>query len=171
MVKLSPEAQAGAKAQILGVPSKDLKVKMATVLQMLGCHHAPVVHGADGLDEITITGKTFVAELQAGKIINYEITPEDVGLSRAAPESLKGGTAKENAVLLLSILSGRQGPQRDIVVMNAADALIAGDKAAGFKEGVVLAGAAIDSGKALQKGEELIAFSQNPVWGSLDDSG
>jgi len=154
---------AGAKAQILGVPSKDLTVKMATVLQMLGCHHALVVHGADGLDEITITGKTFIAELQAGKIKNYEITPEDVGLSRAAPETLQGGTAKENALLLMSILSGRKGPQRDIVVMNAAAALIAGDQAAGFNEGVVLAGAAIDSGKALQKVEELIAFSQNRV--------
>src|SRR5271157_688557 len=153
---------AGAKAQVLGVPSKDLTVKMATVLKMLCCQHALVVHGEDGLDEITVTGKTFIAELKDGNIRNYEITPEDVGFSRAAPDSLKGGTAKDNAVLLRSILSGKKGAQRDIVLLNAAAALIAGGKAATFKEGIAAASKAIDSGKALQKVEELITFSQNP---------
>ena len=154
---------ASAKAQVLGVPKKDLTEKMAAVLKMLDCRHALVVHGEDGLDEITVTGKTSIAELKDGKIRNYEITPEECGLARAKPESLKGGTAQENASLLMSILSGRKGPQRDIVLMNAAAALIAGDKAAGFREGITMASVAIDSGKALRKVEELIAFSQNPV--------
>ena len=158
---------AGAKAQVLGVPGKDLTVKMATVLKMLGCQHALVVHGEDGLDEITVAGKTFIAELKDGNIRNYEITPEDVGFSRAKPDSLKGGTAQDNAVLLRSILSSQKGAQRDIVLLNAAAALIAGGKAATFKEGIALADTAIDSGKALQKVEELIAFSQNPDWRQL----
>jgi len=153
---------ASAGAQVLGVPKKDLTEKMATVLKILDCQHALVVHGEDGLDEITITGKTFISELQNGRIRNYEITPEDVGLSRASPASLKGGTAKENAELLRSILSGKKGAQGDIVLMNAAAALIAGDKVASFKGGIAEASAAIDSGKALQKLEDLIKFSQNP---------
>jgi anthranilate phosphoribosyltransferase len=154
---------ARAKAQVLGVPKKDLTEKMAAVLKMLDCQHALVVHGEDGLDEITVTGKTFIAELKDGKIRNYEITPEEVGLSRAAAETLKGGTAEGNAELLRSILSGRRGAQRDIVLMNAAAALIAGDKTVSFKEGIALANAAIDSGNALQKLEEFIVFSHNPV--------
>jgi anthranilate phosphoribosyltransferase len=154
---------ASAKAQVLGVPKKDLTEKMAAVLKMLDCEHALVVHGEDGLDEITVTGKTFIAELKDGKIHSYEITPEEVGLSRSKPESLQGGTARDNAELLRSILSGKKGPQRDIVLMNAAAALIAGDKAADFKEGIALANTAIDSGKALQKMEDLIVLSQNPV--------
>ena len=154
---------ASARAQVLGVPKKDLTEKMAAVLKMLDCHHALVVHGEDGLDEITVTGKTYIAELNDGKISNYEITPEECGLSRANPESLKGGTNKENALLLMSILSGRKGPQRDVVLINAAAALIAGDKTATFKTGIAMAVAAIDSGKALQKLEEFIVFSQNPV--------
>ena len=85
---------AGAGAQLLGVPEKGLTEKMATVLKMLGCRHALVVYGEDGLDEITITGKTFVSELKKGSIKNYEVTPEDLGLSRAKPDSLKGGTCQ-----------------------------------------------------------------------------
>ena len=153
---------AGAGAQVLGVPEKGLTEKMATVLKMLGCQHALVVHGEDGLDEITITGKTFVSELKNGSIINYEITPEDFGLSRAKPDSLKGGTAKDNADLLRSILSGKKGAQRDIVLMNAAAALMAGDKVTTFGQGIALADTAIDNGKALQKVEELVKFSHNP---------
>ena len=100
---------AGARAQVLGVPEKSLTEKMATVLKMLDCQHALVVHGEDGLDEITITGKTFVSELKKGSIKNYEVTPEEFGLPRAKPDSLKGGTAKDNADLLRSILSGKKG--------------------------------------------------------------
>jgi anthranilate phosphoribosyltransferase len=152
---------AGAKAQVLGVPEKGLTEKMATVLKMLDCQHALVVHGADGLDEITITGETFVSELSHGVIINYEITPETFGLTAAKKESLKGGSAKENADLLRAVLSGKNGPQRDIVLMNSAAVLVAGNKAVGFNEGIIMATAAIDSGKALQKVEDLIKFSLN----------
>ena len=153
---------AGAGAQVLGVPEKGLTEKMATVLKMLDCQHALVVHGEDGLDEITITGKTFISELEKGSIQNYEITPEEFGLSRAKPDSLKGGTAKDNADLLRNVLSGKKGAQRDIVLMNAAAALVAGDKVATLGQGIVLASEAIDTRKALQKVEELVKFSHNP---------
>ena len=153
---------AGARAQVLGVPEKSLTEKMATVLKMLDCQHALVVHGEDGLDEITITGKTFVSELKKGSIKNYEVTPEEFGLPRAKPDSLKGGTVKDNAELLRSILSGKKGAQRDIVLMNAAAALLAGDKVTTLGQGITLAEQAIDNGKALQKVEELISFSHNP---------
>jgi anthranilate phosphoribosyltransferase len=135
---------------------------MAAVLKMLDCQHALVVHGEDGLDEITVTGKTFIAELKDGKIRNYEITPQECGLDWAQSGDLKGGTALENAELLRGILSGKKGAQRDVVLLNTAAALIAGDRVTTFKEGIALANAAIDSGKALQKLEEFIAFSQNP---------
>ena len=153
---------AGARAQVLGVPEKSMTEKMATVLKMLGCQRALVVHGQDGLDEITITGKTFVSELKKGSIKNYEVTPEEFGLPRAKPDSLKGGTVKDNAELLRSILSGKKGAQRDIVLMNAAAALLAGDKVTTLGQGITLAEQAIDNGKALQKVEELISFSHNP---------
>ena len=153
---------AGARAQVLGVPEKSLTEKMATVLKMLDCQHALVVHGEDGLDEITITGKTFVSELKKGSIKNYEVTPEEFGLPRSKPDSVKGGTAKDNAELLRSILSGKKGPCRDIVLMNAAAALLAGDKVTTLGQGITLAEQAIDNGKALQKVEELISFSHNP---------
>ncbi|MDD5288256.1 MAG: anthranilate phosphoribosyltransferase [Dehalococcoidales bacterium] len=154
---------AGATAQVLGVPEKGLTEKMATVLKMLGCQHALVVHGEDGLDEITVTGKTFISELKNGSIENYEIAPEGLGLPRTKPGSLKGGTAQENADLLRSILSGRKGAQRDIVLMNAAAALIAGDKTKTLAQGIALAGEVIDNGKALQKVTEFVKFSQNPT--------
>jgi anthranilate phosphoribosyltransferase len=152
---------AGAKAQVLGVPEKGLTEKMATVLKMLGCQHALVVHGEDGLDEITITGKTFITEMNKGTIRNYEVTPEEIGLSRAKAECLKGGSAKDNADLLRAILSGKKGAQRDIVLMNAAAALAAGDKVATIGQGIALADEAIDNGAALHKVEELIEFSRN----------
>ena len=153
---------AGARAQVLGVPEKSLTEKMATVLKMLDCQHALVVHGEDGLDEITITGKTFVSELKNGSVKNYEVTPEEMGLTRGKPDSLKGGAAKDNANLLLGIFSGKKGPCRDIVLMNAAAALLAGDKVTTLGQGIVLAAEAIDSGKALRKVQELVKFSNNP---------
>ncbi len=152
---------AGAKAQVLGVPEKGLTEKMAAVLKMLGCQHALVVHGEDGLDEITVTGKTFISEMKKGVVRNYEVTPEEMGLSRARPDSLKGGIAKDNADLLRAILSGKKGAQRDIVLMNAAAALTAGDKVATIGQGIALANNAIDNGTALHKIEELVKFSQN----------
>jgi anthranilate phosphoribosyltransferase len=152
---------AGAKAQVMGVPEKGLTEKMATVLKILGGKRALVVYGEDGLDEITITGTTFVSELKNDNIINYEITPEEMGLKRAKSDTLKGGTAKENAELLHRILSGKKGAQRDIVLMNASAALLAGDKVATLKQGILMAGQAIENGSALKKMEELVKFSHN----------
>ncbi len=152
---------AGAKAQVLGVADGSLVEKIALVLQSLDCHHALVVHGEDGLDEITITGKTRVCELKGGDIRSCEINPDDFGLTKASLDDLKGGTADENAALLRSVLSGTPGPQRDVVLMNAAAALVAGDKAQSLQQGIDLAREAIDSGHALTKLEQLIRFSQS----------
>ena len=152
---------AGAKAQVLGVADGLLVEKLALVLQSLGCQHALVVHGEDGLDEITVTEKTRVCELKSGRIKSYSISPEDFGLSRASLDSLKGGSADENAALLRRILAGATGPQRDVVLMNAAAVLLAGEKARTLQQGISLAKEVIDSGQALAKLEQLIEFCQS----------
>ena len=152
---------ASAKAQVLGVADESLVEKLALALQNLGCHHALVVHGEDGLDEITVTGKTQVYELKDGRIKSYSISPEDFGLSRASLDNLKGGTTEENAVLLHSILSGAPGPRRDVVLMNTAAALVVGDRVETLRQGAALAEEVIDSGHALAKLEQLIGFSQS----------
>jgi anthranilate phosphoribosyltransferase len=152
---------AGAKAQVLGVADESLVEKLALALQHLGCHHALVVHGENGLDEITISGKTHVCELKGGHIVNYTIVPEDIGLTCANSDSLKGGSAKENAELLRNILGGAAGPQQDAVLMNTAAVLLAGDKVETLRRGVELAQKTIDSGYALNKLEQLIELSQN----------
>ncbi len=153
---------AGARAQMLGVAEEALLEKMVLVLRNLGCHHALVVHGEDGLDEITLTGKTRVYELKDGNIKKYAISPEDFGLSSASLDNLKGSTAIENASRLRNILAGASGPQRDVVLMNTAAALVAGDKVATLQQGVTLAGEVIDNGHALAKLEQLIEVSQSP---------
>jgi anthranilate phosphoribosyltransferase len=147
---------AGAKAQVLGVADDSLVEKMAQALQQLGCHHALVVHGEDGLDEITVAGETHVCELKGNHVLDYTISPEKIGLTRADSESLKGGNAKENAEMLRNILAGAPGPQRDAVLMNTAAVLLAGDKAQTLRQGVELAQQTIDSGQALNKLEQLI---------------
>ncbi len=153
---------AGAQSQVLGVADGSLVTKLANVLKSLGCHHALVVHGEDGLDEITITSETRIGELKGENIEYYAISPEDFGLPQADPDSLKGGTAEENAAILRNILSGTiTGPQRDVVLMNAAAALLAGDKVETMQRGVELAREVIDSGKALGKLEQLIRVSQS----------
>ncbi len=151
---------AGAQAQVIGVADSSLVKKLALALQGLGCHHALVVHGEDGLDEITITGKTQVCELKGGHLESYTISPEDLGLSRAELNDLRGGTVSENATLLCSILAGAPGPRRDVVLMNAAAVLLAGDRVATLQQGLALAREAIDSGHARSKLEQLIEFSQ-----------
>jgi len=151
---------AGAKAQVLGVAEGSLVEKLAMALQHLGCHHALVVHGEDGLDEITVSGKTHVCELKGNHVENYTISPEDVGLSDAASDSLKGGSAKKNAEMLRNILAGASGPQRDAVLMNAAAVILAGDEVKTLRQGVELAQRTIDSGAALNKLERLIELSQ-----------
>ena len=152
---------AGAKSLVLGVADDTLVEKMSLVLKSLGCHHALVVHGEDGLDEITITGKTKVCELKDGDINSYSVSPEDFGLPQASLDSLKGGTLDENAALLRRALAGTPGPQRDVVLMNAAAALVAGDRVETLKQGAALAKEVIDGGHALAKLEQLIEFSQS----------
>ncbi len=152
---------AGAKAQVLGVADGSLVEKLALVLQSLDCQRAMVVHGDDGLDEITVTGETQVCELKGGSIKSYTINPEDFGLPRADLGSLRGGTADENATLLRNILAGAPSHQRDVVLMNAAVALVVGDKAQSLQQGIDLAREALDSARALTKLEQLIEFSES----------
>jgi len=154
---------AGAKAELLGVADESLVEKLTLVLQSLGCYHAVVVHGEDGLDEITIAGKTQVCELKDGHIKRYSISPEDLGLSRASVDSLRGDTIDENATLLRGILAGAPGPQRDVVLMNAAAALLAGDRVETLQHGLALAREVIDGGHALAKLDQLIGFSQSLI--------
>jgi anthranilate phosphoribosyltransferase len=151
---------AGARAQVLGVADASLVKKMALVLKSLGYRHALVVHGMDGLDEITITGPTLVCELNRGEISSYSICPEDLGLPQGGLENLSGGDAPRNAAIMRGILSGEAGPGRDIVLMNAAAALLAGDRVKTLQEGAALAAEALDEGLALAKLEQLIAFTR-----------
>jgi len=143
------------RGQTLGIFSKDLTNPVAQVLGRLGSERALVVHGEDGLDEITTTTFTYVSELKDGIVTDYKIYPEEFGIERALLKSISGGSAKENANTIISILKGEKGPQRDIVVLNAAAALYIGKNCATIKDGVSLAGELIDSGKALLKLEEL----------------
>lgn len=146
---------AGAKRQVLGVFSDALTEPLAEVLAKLGTVHAFIVHGEDGLDEITTTDKTKITELKDGRIDTYFITPEDLGFPRAKKKDLLGGTAEENAKIIIHILQGKKGPKRDISIMNAAAALIAGGKARSFTEAVKKASEAIDSGAVRKKLEEI----------------
>jgi anthranilate phosphoribosyltransferase len=152
---------AGAMNYLLGVADSSLVEKLAMVLNSLGCDHALVVHGEDGLDELSITGKSLVCEVKNGKTSSYKVGPEDFGLKKAKLDDIRGGTATENAALLRDILGGRKGPQRDIVLMNAAAALVAGNKAESLGQGVRLAAESVDSGKAMAKLEKFIKISQN----------
>jgi len=146
---------AGAKRQVLGVFSDHLTETMANVLGNLGIIHAFIVHGEDGLDEITNTGSTKVTELKNGKVETYHITPEDIGFKKARSEDLTGGTAAENVKITLDILGGTSGPKRDITVMNAAAALLAGNAAKDFIEAAKKVINTIDSGLALKKLDEI----------------
>ena len=150
---------AGATAQILGVYNGALTEKMANVLKKLGAKKAFVVHGEDSLDEITITGKTTISELFDGQIRTYEIEPADFGFERATLKEIRGGDAQINAEIMLSLLNGESGTRRNIVIMNAAYALIAANKADNIQSAMKLAEESIDSGKAMQKLEMLRKFS------------
>lgn len=146
---------AGAKRQVIGVFSDALTEPLAEVLANLGAKHAFIVHGEDGLDEITNTDKTKISELKNKGIDTYFITPEDLGFDRAKKQDLLGGAAEENAKITVDILKGKKGPKRDIVIMNAAAALLTGDRAKSFTDAVEKASEAIDSGAALKKLEEV----------------
>ena len=152
---------AGAQAQVLGVADGELVEKMTKVLQLLGCRHALVVHSEDGLDEFTVTSRSYVSELKDGKLRSYSVTPEELGLSRADLSDLKGGTASENARLLREVLSRTPGHAQDAVVLNAAAALVAGDRVATLPEGILLAEESIESGRAMEKLDRLIALTQS----------
>jgi anthranilate phosphoribosyltransferase len=150
---------AGVKRQMVGVFSKQWVEPLAHVLRNLGSERAFVVHGSDGLDEITIAGPTAVASLDHGEVKTFDIAPEDVGLARAKPEALRGGDADHNAKALLAVLKGQRGPFRDVTVLNAAAALVVAGKAADLKAGVALAEKSIDSGTAEGALERLIVVS------------
>jgi anthranilate phosphoribosyltransferase len=150
---------AGAKQQILGVSRKEFAAPMAHVLGNLGSTRAFVVHGADGLDEITTTGETHITALEGGEIASYTITPEQFGLSRAPLGALVGGDAQQNADITLAVLEGKRGPHRDVVLLNAAAGLAVAGMAPDLQAGLALAADAIDSGAALQKLRGLQRFT------------
>ena len=153
---------AGARAQIAGVFSADLVEKVASVLAELGVERAFVVHGAGGLDEISLAGETKVGEVRGGLVRVYNVTPEDFGLGRAAISAISGGDAAHNAELVRAILAGEPGPRRDVVIANAAAALVAAGRAVDFLQGARLAAESIDSGAALKKLNRLITFRPGP---------
>jgi anthranilate phosphoribosyltransferase len=150
---------AGAERQVLGVFNNALTEPMAEVLSNLGTKHAFIVHGDDGLDEITNTDRTKITELKDKRIDTYYITPEDLGMTRAKREDLVGGTAEENAHITIDILKGKKGPQRDITLLNAAAALITGERAKSLSEALEKGSDALDSGAALKKLEEIKVVS------------
>ncbi len=150
---------AGAKHQLVGVYDKRWVEPVVSVLRNLGAVHALVAYGEDGLDEITTTASTVIAEIYQDKIRYYEIKPEDFGLKRAQASDLKGGDVSINSGILVDILNGKQGFKRDIVVLNAAAAIYAADKTSSIKDGIFLAEESIDSKKALGKLELLREFS------------
>jgi anthranilate phosphoribosyltransferase len=156
---------AGASAQVVGVYDESLTELMARALGELGVRRALVVHGADGLDEVSISGETCVSELRDGVVRNYTITPEDFGLHRSPLEAIRGGDARRNSEIIhkifgRSMLYRPHGPYRDITLANAAAALVAAGRAGDFLEGVRLAARSIDTGAARDKLEALVAFSQ-----------
>ncbi|KPF97713.1 anthranilate phosphoribosyltransferase [Rhodopseudomonas sp. AAP120] len=150
---------AGVKRQMIGVFSRQWVQPLAQVLKNLGSEAIWVVHGSDGLDEITLSGPTAVAQLKDGEITSFEISPEDAGLSRAPAEALKGGDAEANAVALRAVLEGMPGPYRDVAVLNAAATLIVAGKAQDLTQGVALATQSIDSGAAEARLKKLIAVA------------
>lgn len=151
---------AGVKKQLLGVFDENLVSVIAGVLKELGLARAMVVHGLDGLDEITLTTKTRVSELKDGEILNYYIEPEEYGFSLAKKEELAGGDPQKNVQILLSILDGEKGPKRDMVLLNAGAAIYLGEKAKSLTEGILIAIEMIDSGSARQKLNQLLEVSR-----------
>ena len=146
---------AGAACQVIGVYSAHLTEILARVLVNLGAKRCFVVHGSDGLDEITITGETIISEGYRGEVKTYSIRPGDVGIKTGTIKDIKGGSAAENSSIILQILGGEKGPKRDIVLLNAAAGIMASGKSPDFNAGIRLAEVSIDSGKALAKLEEL----------------
>ncbi len=151
---------ARATNQLIGVYSKEWTKPLAQVLHNLGTKHVLVVHGADGLDEVTTTDKTFVSEVKNGRLKDYQITPDDFGLKRAKFNDLLGGSIAENVKIVQRVLAGENGSKRDIVLLNTGCAIYAADKADTISEGIKLAEKSIDSGAAIRKLELLKEYSQ-----------
>ncbi|WP_027360272.1 anthranilate phosphoribosyltransferase [Desulforegula conservatrix] len=149
---------AAASCQLIGVFSPELTEMFASALNLLGVKRAFVVHGHDGLDEISICADTRVSELKDGLVRTYEISPEQFFGEKADPETISGGDAQENAAIIENIFRGEKGPKRNIILINSAAALVAADKAVDFKEGIRLAEESIDSGAAMKKLEALVRF-------------
>ena len=150
---------AQATHQVMGVYSRDLLVPMTQVLKNLGLKRALVVHGNDGLDEITTTDKTFVSEYNGQDIISYDIDPDEMGIARASIKDFEGGDAAQNANMVIEILEGELGPRRDIVVLNAAYALYTAQTVNNLQKGIKMAEHAIDSRRAIDKLEQLEEFT------------
>lgn len=151
---------AAANCQLLGVYAPELTEMFAQTLRLLGTRRAFVVHGHDGLDEISVCAPTRISELRDDHIRTYDLHPEDYGIPLAAASALRGGSPKENAVITRGILGGEIGAPRDVVLLNAAAALVAAGKAAGIDHGLGLAAQAIDSGRAADKMNALVAFTR-----------
>ncbi|PYM24069.1 MAG: anthranilate phosphoribosyltransferase [Candidatus Rokuibacteriota bacterium] len=152
---------AGANAQVIGVYTATLTEPLARVLAELGTIRAFVVHGADNLDEISNTGESRVSEVREGQVRTFSVRPEDFGMPRATIKDLQGGDREQNAQIIRMLLEGEPGPRRDIVLMNAAAALVAGARARDLKEGVALAAQSIDDGAARRKLAALVELSRS----------
>ena len=152
---------AGVTRQMVGVFSRQWVQPLAQVLKNLGSQSVWVVHGSDGLDEITLTGPTFVAALEKGTVRSFEVTPEEAGLKCVAGETLKGGDANANAIALQSVLDGMPSPYRDVALLNAAAALVVAGRARDLKAGVAMGVQSIDSGAAASRLKHLIAVSND----------
>src|SRR5579875_2174690 len=150
---------ARAEAQVLGVPHPALVETMARALARLGTRHALVVHGEDGLDELTLSGPSIVCEVRNGQLATSRITPGDAGLEPAPLAALRGGTSEQNAAMMRAVFEGRPGPLRDFVLLNAAAALVVGGAARTIPEGVAIAARFVDTGDAGRAMERFIAAS------------
>jgi len=151
---------ANADRQLIGVYAPELTGLMANALKLLGSKRAFVVHGHDGLDEVSVCAPTRISELKEHKIKTYDVFPDEFFSKPAKSEDIKGGTPRENAEITLQIFNGESGPKRDIVILNASFALVAGGKAKNISEGIQLACSSIDNGSAIRKLDELVRFSQ-----------
>jgi len=152
---------AGTSSQLVGVPHSELTELLARALLMLGSKRAWVVHGADGIDEMSTTGYTKVSECRDGSVATFYVHPSDFGIARAEPAALRGGDAATNAGILRRILDGETGPRRDVVLLNGGASLFVGGKASSVREGIALAAEAIDSGRARATLAAMVAASQN----------
>jgi anthranilate phosphoribosyltransferase len=150
---------ASVKRQMVGVFSRQWVEPLAQVLKNLGSEHVWVVHGSDGLDEITTSGPTYVAALENGAVRAFEVTPEEVGVARVKPEALRGGDAGHNAQALGDVLKGKKGPFRDVALLNAAAGLIVAGRAKDLKAAIALAEKSVDSGEAESRLQRLIKIS------------